>query len=116
MTTRNQCADAIGEADKLRSFWLSYEPRPDGLMAELNESMESMRVNRLNIIEQSAWKLIRRFIGPRCPLNAVDAITCVNLMDAEMVCVSNPDGTETFIIRRGCNVVDSEDVPDWRLR
>lgn len=85
-----------------------------GFSASLNASLEALRLYRLNLTEETAWKLIRRFVGPQCPMAAEDAITCVNLMDAEMQCVIQRDGATVFVIRRNEVTLDSESVPPWR--
>lgn len=85
-----------------------------GFSASLNASLEALRLYRLNLTEETAWKLIRRFVGPRCPASAEDAITCVNLMGAEMQCVIQRDGSTVFVIRRNDVTLDSESVPPWK--
>lgn len=85
-----------------------------GFRGTLDAALESMRMDRLKLTEETAWKLVRRFVGPRCPAAAEDALTCVNLMGAEMVCIDHRDGASIFVIRRGIEHLDSEQVPDWR--
>lgn len=83
-----------------------------GFSASLDASLEALRLDRLSLIEETAWNLVRRFVGPRCPLDAVDALTCVNLMGAEIRSVTYPSsGRIEFCILRGEEIVDSESVP-----
>lgn len=84
-----------------------------GFRANLEAALASMRVARLNALESASWRLIRRFVGPRCPSDAADALTCVNLMGCEMTCTVECDGSSTFVIRRGAETLDSEHLPKW---
>lgn len=73
--------------------------------------LESLRLQHLAMTEQAAWRLLRRFVGPSCPSAAEDALTCVNLMGAEMLCTVHQDGSQVFTISRGVELLDSETVP-----
>lgn len=84
-----------------------------GFHARLEAALASMRVARLNALETASWRLLRRFVGPRCPSDAADALTCVNLMGCEMTCIVERDGSSTFVIRRGVETLDSEHVSKW---
>jgi hypothetical protein len=87
--------------------------------SEFKRIQDQLRVSQLRITEEAAWRLIRRFVGPRCPASPEDALMCVNLMNHELQCIVGRDGSQTFQIIRLADFVaiDTEYVaPLWKLR